>query len=151
MLDIGCGNGRNMIKEAIGCDNSLNLLKLGKGSIRCNAVNLPFKDNSFEIVISVAVIHHLSSKERRNKAIQEFKRVMKEYGLIYVWNFEYIKNDYKKINDERKDVIATWRGKHSRYVHFFEKQEFLELLKSVDFEIIEFGEEAQSLYAYVKK
>ncbi|KAG0437309.1 putative methyltransferase [Dictyocoela muelleri] len=210
ILDIGCGNGRNMMiyKEnannkicvldkkyknnnnmeksvnplAIGCDRSLNLLKLGPGSIRCDAAALPFKTNSFDILLSISVIHHLTTLKRRKDALLEMKRVMKEKAIIYVWDIKFkkdksmgnIKEELEKVNTNKKyndknynsnnsddffnenfynenDVIVTWNKIPSRYVHFFSQDEFLTLLKSVDFEIIEFGEEGESLYAIVEK
>lgn len=51
-------------------------------------------DMSFNIekdyVISVAVIHHFSTEERRLEAINELVRITKPGGtiLIYVWAFE---------------------------------------------------------------
>lgn len=46
-----------------------------------------FRSNAFDACISVAVIHHLSTEERRANAIKELLRIVKPNGLvlIYVW------------------------------------------------------------------
>jgi len=55
------------------------LLKKIKGSI----LNLPFKNNSYDVVISVDMLEHLSKKDR-NKAINEMFRVAKQKIIIAV-------------------------------------------------------------------
>jgi SAM-dependent methyltransferase len=44
----------------------------------------------FDSVISIAVIHHFSTKTLRIEAIKEMHRILKVGGkvLIYVWAFE---------------------------------------------------------------
>ena len=53
-----------------------------------------FSSNAFDACISIAVIHHLSTKERRENAIRELLRIVKPNGLvlIYVWAQEQSKD-----------------------------------------------------------
>jgi len=97
VLDLGCGNGKylNVNPELImiGSDRSNNLLELCKsvGNLfTADSLNLPIRSNSFDNVISIAVIHHFSSYEFRIRAVQEITRVLKSKGrvLIYVWAYE---------------------------------------------------------------
>jgi len=79
VLDVGCGNGRffDFLKEKgldyVGVDFSESLVKIAKeknpkGSFKkANGLNLPFKNGSFENVISIAVLHHIPSKDLRLK------------------------------------------------------------------------------------
>lgn len=62
-----------------------------------DTLNLPFRTNSFDAVISIAVIHHLSSQPRRQQAVRELLRVVREGGkiLVYVWAME---QERKKVN-----------------------------------------------------
>ncbi|CAG00909.1 unnamed protein product, partial [Tetraodon nigroviridis] len=55
-----------------------------------DALQLPFRTASFDACISIAVIHHFSTPERRLAAIRELVRLLKTGGqaLIYVWAFE---------------------------------------------------------------
>ena len=88
--DIGCGNGKNMLfrKDCInyGCDFSNSLVKIcnkkGLNVINGDTLNIPFNDNSFDYTLSIAVIHHLSTEEKRKKAITELIRVTKPNGKI---------------------------------------------------------------------
>lgn len=48
------------------------------------------RSNLFDAVISIGVIHHMSTEKRRTKAIQELARILKPGGkiMIYVWAME---------------------------------------------------------------
>ena len=51
---------------------------------------LPYRTGSFDAVISIAVLHHISSLERRAQLISECMRVVKVGGeaLFYAWAYE---------------------------------------------------------------
>lgn len=61
-----------------------------------DCMHLPYRSAVFDSVISIAVIHHLSTIERRVQAVQELCRVTRPGGslLVYVWAFE---QDRKKV------------------------------------------------------
>lgn len=117
LLDVGCGNGkylygdRNIYK--IGCDRSSGLTdicrKRGFEVLQCDCLYLPYRDNSVDAAISIAVIHHLSTPERRRRAISEMVRVLRPTGkcLIYVWAKEQRKDStdscYLKYGKKNKD------------------------------------------------
>ena len=72
IADIGCGNGKNMYRsdcEYIGldfCDKFVKICKeKGKNVVLGNSLNIPFATNMFDYTLSIAVIHHLSTHERR--------------------------------------------------------------------------------------
>ena len=79
VLDLGCGSGRNMIGYSnhnfIGldmCSNFVNICKSkGLNAIEGDICNLPFEDDAFDSLICIAVFHHLSNNERRNKCLSE--------------------------------------------------------------------------------
>ncbi|MDO8529493.1 MAG: class I SAM-dependent methyltransferase [bacterium] len=83
---------------------------LTRGSEQFNRVNfskidsgqsiLPFEDNYFNVVYSIAVFHHLPSKKYREKMSRELYRVTKPGGYIIVtvwnlWQKKYIKNIFR--------------------------------------------------------
>lgn len=141
-LEIGSGNGKNMLlrpDDFKGCDISEEFVKLcqnnGLNVIQADATDLPFDDDSFDATLSVAVLHHLSSIERRIKAISEMARVTKKGGklLIEVWSYE----NNNRVVDKNADSMVTWKLKgttdiYERYYHFFKEDEILELVRSVD-------------------
>ena len=93
VLDIGCGNGKYISSNPItriGTDRTQNLLEIcssRKFSVfRADCMSLPIKSNSFDAAISIAVIHHMSTRERRIIALQEILRILRPNGkaLVYV-------------------------------------------------------------------
>ncbi|XP_042136353.1 tRNA (carboxymethyluridine(34)-5-O)-methyltransferase ALKBH8 isoform X3 [Peromyscus maniculatus bairdii] len=98
VADIGCGNGKylgiNKELYMIGCDRSQNLVDICRErqfqALVCDALSVPFRSESFDACISIAVIHHFSTAERRVAALQELARLLRPGGqaLIYVWAME---------------------------------------------------------------
>lgn len=108
VLDAGCGNGKylglNPNCVFIGCDISPPLIKIcadrGHEVLVADAVNLPYRTGFGDAAISIAVLHHLSTDNRRKKAIEELLRVVKKGGhvLITVWAVE----------QEDKSLLTKW-------------------------------------------
>lgn len=98
LLMTGCGNGKYfpVAREGfmMGCDACRELVSIAAGRGHevtvADCLNLPYRDNVFDAVICIAVVHHLSSQARRRQAIRELVRVVREGGLIlvYVWALE---------------------------------------------------------------
>lgn len=101
VLEVGTGVGtdaRNMIGrgsiyQGINVDqgsvnvtaNALEVYGLPGNVMQCSATDLAFPDNSFDIVYSFGVLHHIPDVER---AVSEITRVLKSGGelLIMVYN-----------------------------------------------------------------
>ena len=144
--DIGCGNGRNCLVrddcKFIGTDISESLVNICKNKgIDCTVANnldLPFKDNHFDYLMSIAVIHHFCNEERRIKAISELIRITKTKGqiLIYVWAKE--QNKFKNSLDN--DIMVPWNLQknynngedkiYNRYYHLFDKGDLERLVNN---------------------
>ena len=100
VLDLGCGSGRHAVMLAIagfevyGMDISATGLKitcewlkkeglsakLKKGS--CYS-RFPYKDNYFDAVVSVQVIHH-NYHDKIKYCISEIERILKPGGLVFI-------------------------------------------------------------------
>ena len=52
-----------------------------------DGVRLPYRSSAFDVALNIAVLHHLSTAERRLKCIQETLRILKPGGraLFYAW------------------------------------------------------------------
>lgn len=100
-IDVGCGNGKYLGCNrqnvfSIGTDRSINLLGICRDrdkdfqTFYCDSLKLPVRDESFDSCISIAVIHHFSTKTLRVAALNEMHRILKIGGrlLVYVWAFE---------------------------------------------------------------
>ncbi|MEW6667486.1 MAG: class I SAM-dependent methyltransferase [Thermodesulfobacteriota bacterium] len=93
VLDVGCGNGYTLAKfaragaRAMGVDLSYRAvditrkrMALGRFDIplvQADAEGLPFRDNSFNLVYSLGVLHH---SPHVSKAIREIRRVLRPGG-----------------------------------------------------------------------
>ena len=160
ILDLGCGNGR-LYKylsptNYTGVDVSKNLINEAKknhpnanfktGSI----LEVPSKNEEFDMVFCIASLHHIPSKNLRKKAIKEIKRILNKDGILVLtnWNLfqkKYIKYICKSImvwaltlgKYDWNDTFIPWgKEKLPRYYHAFTENELKKLLKK-DFEIIE--------------
>lgn len=158
-LDIGCGNGKNMGVNKnvvmLGCDRSAALIALardmwcthraaqgagpetlqgvtipGADVAVADGLQLPFRDASADFVICIAVIHHLSTRERRVDAIRQLLRCIRRNKaangslpdastsgdvdplgggvLVYVWALE--QSGSRRGWDERndQDLLVPW-------------------------------------------
>lgn len=97
VLDVGCGEGFTLMrlhkekigKKLSGIDNMEQAIKLGKKLHpqfkieKGDIYKLPYKDNSFDLVLCMEVLEHL---ENPVAALKELKRVSKKYVLLSVPN-----------------------------------------------------------------
>ncbi|XP_077526241.1 tRNA (carboxymethyluridine(34)-5-O)-methyltransferase alkbh8 [Haemaphysalis longicornis] len=98
LLDAGCGNGKYLTSHGkllkLGFDRSRRLCDIcrerGIEVLQADVLQMPFRDGAFDACISIAVLHHLSTVERREAAVREILRLLRPGGcaLIYVWALE---------------------------------------------------------------
>lgn len=131
-LDIGCGNGKNMIYEnMIGMDTNTNFVNIcslnGKQVIKGDLIKLPFKDESFDYTICISALHHLSTYTRRFMAMIEMIRVLKVggNGIMNVWSVE--NQDKRTFVDG--DNLVPWVSRNKidifhRYYHVMNQISF---------------------------
>ncbi|XP_074938373.1 tRNA (carboxymethyluridine(34)-5-O)-methyltransferase ALKBH8 isoform X3 [Phalacrocorax aristotelis] len=128
VADVGCGNGKYLgINEdlyMVGCDRSKNLVGIcGEKNFQafvCDALSVPIRSGSCDACISIAVIHHFSTAERRLATIRELARLLRPGGmaLIYVWAMEQEyknqKSKYLKEKNGSKDEEEINTGSAQR-------------------------------------
>ncbi|NXD27926.1 ALKB8 protein, partial [Spelaeornis formosus] len=92
----------------VGCDHSKNLVDICAEkhfqAFVCDALSVPIRSDSCDACISIAVIHHFSTAERRLATIRELARLLRPGGtaLIYVWAMEQeYKNQKSKYLKEK--------------------------------------------------
>lgn len=164
VLDLGCGNGRyfplfrEKSTDYFGTDNSEALIKIAKdkypeGEFQvADALNLPFPDNYFDKIYSIAVLHHVPSEELRLDFLKEAKRVLKPGGslILTVWKFHRIEEYYflfkytilKVIGKSKldwKDILEPWGKKAKRYYHWFSQKELGNIVEHFGFKIKKIG------------
>lgn len=129
VLDFGCGNGRLLELfsdkkiDYSGLDISEKLIDIAREKysdvnffkISSLQTTLPFADDYFNTVYSIAVFHHFPSMKYREDVAKELYRVTKKNGhiVITVWNLwqkKYIKNIVKNwVNKLKGDKNLDWK------------------------------------------
>jgi tRNA (uracil-5-)-methyltransferase TRM9 len=110
-------------------------------SIVADTLDLPHPDSSFDFAIAIAVIHHLSTTERRVQAIEALLRtivpsvhgVTRGSVLIFVWALEQGTSRRGWDTGHEQDVMVPWvmKGKngnegdraYDRYYHLYQAGE----------------------------
>ena len=172
ILDLGCGNGRlidflksryyfNNLKY-VGVDPSKELINIcidrytsGGNKIKDNlefkindGLYIPLCDDSIDIIISLAVLHHLPTNYQ-NEWLMEVYRVIKKTKeskiILTVWIQDdksyrqeetLAKSVHKKISDNEM-MMGFAQYKNIRYIYLFTENEIHDLLAKNNFKILE--------------
>ena len=93
LIDIGGGTGyitghlSNKVKQAIVLDPSHKMLS--KMNNRCISLiqgagqNIPFKQNTFDIVLMINLLHHITPDEQRI-VLEDAFRILKKEGILFI-------------------------------------------------------------------
>jgi 2-polyprenyl-3-methyl-5-hydroxy-6-metoxy-1,4-benzoquinol methylase len=173
ILDLGCGNGelaRTLARRGhhgsyLGLDLSLPLLDEAEREAFAFPVQFMQADlvsddwehviahnDTFDIVFSFAVFHHIPSLELRLQIIKKIREHSKPDGMFNHSNWQFLNSPrlqariqpWESIGLQGSEVDANdylldWKrgGKGLRYVHHFDESELNDLAKASGFEIIE--------------
>ncbi len=97
-LDVGCGTGALAARlaaagyEMTGVDPSEGMLEVlrrrthGVRAVQGSGTALPFEGDSFDVVMCVAVMHHVARPDDVRRTLVEMVRVTKRFGRILVWD-----------------------------------------------------------------
>lgn len=144
VLDLGCGNGRNVKYllqtnrgfKVIGLDFSKPMLRIAKDKvgrlnldnnvdyIQGDVISFPLLSNSIDGALYVAALHHVPTPELRLASLLELERVLRPGGkaFISVWDFEqerFVKELDQQLSTaptdrEFGDVYVPWTGKRGQ-------------------------------------
>lgn len=135
ILDAGCGEGFTLNKLIVnkigqsveGVEYSKEAIALGKklfpnAKIKQGSVyDLPYRDNSFDLIVCTEVLEHL---ENPKKAIQEILRVSKKYILVSVPNEPF----FMMVNFLRGKNVMQF-GNDPEHIQHWTIFSFLRLIK----------------------
>jgi len=133
LLDVGCGTGHfsfwfhDLGFKVVGMDISTEMLKVARSKIKnekirfiqADAYDLPFPDNSFDLVVFITTLEFLSQPER---ALCEAFRVSREkifLGVLGKWSFLAL----------RRKLKALFKESIYREAKFYSVRELRELLR----------------------
>lgn len=153
---------------------SENLLRIAvnhqpHSTIVADNLNLPHPDSFFDFAISIAVVHHLSTPERRVQAVQEILRTLRPASqddpggkaLIYVWALEQKNSRRGWDKGDNQDVMVPWVLKNGsskgdpsdppktfhRYYHLYEESELERDIGRAGGQVLESGYEKDNWWA----
>ncbi|KAL7683733.1 putative tRNA methyltransferase 9-like protein [Plasmopara halstedii] len=130
VADVGCGNGKYLCSNSslcmIGADRSITLMHAGapcsSNLLGCDALKVPLRTGVFDAALSIAVLHHISTEERRVALISELARLVRVGAriLIVAWAFE--QDEHSKRHFDEQDVMVEWKLQQ-KYAKEEEKEE----------------------------
>jgi SAM-dependent methyltransferase len=98
LLDVGCGTGTLARRlsaagyEVTGVDPSEGMLSVMRAAdpsvaaVRGSGTSLPFEAASFDVVVTVAVMHHVADPAAVRAMLGEMVRVLRPGGRVIVWD-----------------------------------------------------------------
>ena len=138
ILDVGCGTGETLtfIKKMFpkaklyGVDSSISAIKYSKqrghkNILKSLAEKLPFKDETFDVVLFLDVLEHIKNDQ---KVINEAKRVLKKNGSIiitspalsFIWSAHDTEQGHKRRYTRRAiRALANEAGLKTSFISYF--------------------------------
>ena len=178
-LDVGCGNGKYLLVNPnvhiIASDRSSELVTIASSyggqnneALVADGLCLPHQNGRFDFAISIAVVHHLSTKDRRRQAVMSILQSLHAEGkaLIYVWALEQKSSRRGWDEGGVQDVMVPWVMKRSkkemelgsenehtyqRYYHLYRKGELEEDIAEVGGTILNGGYEKDNWWCICKR
>lgn len=176
-LDLGCGAGRNIkpllkiARRVYGVDLSERMIeeatKVVEGVdrervtlLKADVRDLPLGDGEVQVALMVAVLHHISPRKERLKALGELYRVLSPGGEaeITVWwrgAERFKRRNIRWEGEEEGDCIINWKWgverPVQRFYHLYTPQELKEDVEEAGFEVLKLEVEGENVVAWVRK
>ncbi|MBN1800046.1 MAG: class I SAM-dependent methyltransferase [Candidatus Lokiarchaeota archaeon] len=170
-VDLGCANGRNFevllkySERIVGIDISIEFLQLIKKikvfqeKFRIESVPLiladlrflPLRSHSIDNIFSIATIHHIKGKKKRESSLKQMQNTLRNGGYLFLtvwrrWQKKYrnyfikekimrvFSQKSQKINHEFGDKTVPWTVSSrnttiNRFYHFYTKWELIKSLR----------------------
>ncbi|KAK8039205.1 tRNA -methyltransferase TRM9 [Apiospora rasikravindrae] len=139
-FDVGCGNGKylgvNPGVHMLGSDRSASLVRFARdhGGVErsqdvavADGLSLPFPEGRADFAICVAVIHHMSTRERRREAVRALLDCVRRPSadgsgngddggkiLVYVWALEQSNSRRGWDEGSEQDLLVPWVMKQKK-------------------------------------
>ncbi len=148
LLDAGCGSGKYAVPlrmrgfDVVALDVSQRALrivrercdsrKINLDLLAANVYQIPFKEDSFDVIWCYGVLQHLLLKEREY-AIAEFSRLLRKGGMMFI---EVLGEEDMRYGG-REVELNTFSRKNGIIYHYFNKNELERMLGGFSCRIIE--------------
>ncbi len=167
-LDVGCGNGRNaevLLDHAatvVGLDASDALLSIARERVPAaeflqgDASSLPLGDDTVDLAVYVATLHHLPDRALRRRSLDELARVLASGGeaLVSAWSVTHDRFDVDPDAEAGFDTHVDWTLPDGetvpRYYHIYAPPEFEQDLAASDLRVVRSWLSSGNCYAVVR-
>lgn len=78
------------------------------GFVRGTALQLPFADETFDLVLSARLCHHISSEAERLRYVQEVLRITRQYAVFTYFDSASLKNRLHAVRRRINGKRAKW-------------------------------------------
>jgi tRNA (uracil-5-)-methyltransferase TRM9 len=135
-----------------------------------DTLQIPHPDGRFDFVISIAVVHHLSTPERRIEAIEAILRTLKPshargapgQALVFVWALEQKNSRRGWDAGDEQDVLVPWvlkpeRGSneqpktYQRYYHLYKAGELEENVRAAGGTVVKAGYDRDNWWTIIER
>ena len=158
-------------------DRSTELIKFAAqhqphSSIVADILGLPHQSSTFDFAISIAVIHHLSTRERRIEAVEAILQALKPASvenkggeaLIFVWALEQKNSRRGWDKGDAQDQMVPWvlkgeKGKSDdqppttfhRFYHLYREGELEEDVVTAGGEVVRKGYDRDNWWCVARR
>ncbi|KAL8986587.1 MAG: hypothetical protein Q9177_004132 [Variospora cf. flavescens] len=184
-LDVGCGNGKYLAVNPdifiLASDRSESLVEIASqrqphASVVADNLLLPHPNASFDFAISIAVVHHMSTRGRRIQAIAAVLETLRSQmdarhrepgdgpragrALVYVWALEQKTSRRGWDEGDEQDVMVPWVMKSAspdlgsdqsrtfnRYYHLYRQGELEDDIAEAGGKVVMSGYEKDNWWA----
>ena len=163
VLDVGCGFGNNLLAFSkfnaglYGTEVTKDICELTSKILKDKNIDstiklgfnkkIPFKNNFFDLLLSINVIHYENNEADINKALIEYRRVLKKGGsliLITVGPEHQILNNAKIIKPHVYK-INKYDFRNGEKFFYFDSEKYLNAYLSKYFREVETGRSTEKL------
>jgi ubiquinone/menaquinone biosynthesis C-methylase UbiE len=138
VLDVGCGSSRIILdlKDAVGLDILFRKLRFLKPNheklVQASTLALPFKSESFDVVINSQVIEHVPADP---KIMNEMWRVLRPGGTLILGTPDYGRWSWVALEWMYGKVLEG--GYAHEHITHYTRQSLAELIKAGGFEVLD--------------
>ncbi len=191
VLDVGCGNGRlverleregrsvtyvgvDAVPELVSiAEQRRALLRLSTAEFRVADITAPGWNRDvpyapFDVVVALAVLHHIPGHERRAELLRDVHAILRAGGTFVMTNWHFARNERMRKKmvgwetvgiDERElepgDALLHWKrgGTGYRYCHLLTQAEVKGLAAASGFRVTDqfYADADLNLYSVLKK